>query len=85
LNRLWPSGVIGEHWRKHGYVALRIMESAIILVGLISLLSLVTLREEFADTGADADTLSLAGRSLAAVHDWTSLLGPQFCAGFGSG
>jgi hypothetical protein len=68
-----------------GYVALRIMESAIIVVGLISLLSVVTLREEFAGTGADADTLSLAGRSLVAFHDWTSLLGPQFCAGFGNG
>jgi hypothetical protein len=66
-----------------GYVALRIVESVIILVGVISLMSVVTLRDDFAsgDTGA----LDVAGQSLVAFHDWTFLLGPQFCAGFGTG
>jgi hypothetical protein len=68
-----------------GYVALRIVESTIIIVGLISLMSVVTLREDFAGSGADSDTLSLAGQSLVAFHDWTFLLGPQFCAAFGNG
>jgi hypothetical protein len=68
-----------------GYVALRITESAIIIVGLISLMTVVTLREDFAGGGADSDTLNLAGQSLVAFHDWTFLLGPQFCAGFGNG
>lgn len=68
-----------------GYVALRIIESAIIIVGLISLMSVVTLREDFAGSGADSDTLNLAGQSLVAFHDWTFLLGPQLCAGFGNG
>ncbi|MGH9319497.1 MAG: DUF4386 domain-containing protein, partial [Vicinamibacteria bacterium] len=68
-----------------GYVALRIMESAIIVVGLMSLMSVVTLREDFAGTGADSDSLDIAGQALVALHDWTFLLGPQFCAGFGNG
>ena len=68
-----------------GYVALRIMESAIIVVGLMSLMSVVTLREDFAGTGADSDSLNIAGQALVALHDWTFLLGPQFCAGFGNG
>jgi hypothetical protein len=68
-----------------GYVALRIIESAIILVGVVSLLSVVTLRENLAGGGADADTLRLAGESLVAVHEWTRILGPQFCAAFGNG
>jgi Domain of unknown function (DUF4386) len=67
-----------------GYVALRIVESTIIVVGLISLMSVVTLREDLAGAG-DNDSLSIAGHSLVAFHDWTFLLGPQFCAGFGNG
>jgi Domain of unknown function (DUF4386) len=66
-----------------GYVALRVVESLLIIVGLISLLSILTLRQETG--GADSASLVLAGRSLVAVHDWTMLLGPQFCAGFGNG
>jgi hypothetical protein len=29
--------------------------------------------------------LDIAGQMLVAFHDWTFLLGPQFCAGFGNG
>lgn len=65
-----------------GYVASRIVESTIILVGVVSLLSLLTLRHDA--TGADA-SLVLAGQSLVAIHDATFLLGPAFCAGFGNG
>ena len=66
-----------------GYVALRIVESTVIVIGLISLMSVVTLRDDLG-TGNPA-SLEIAGRSLVAVHDWTFLLGPQFCAGFGNG
>jgi hypothetical protein len=34
-----------------GYVALRTIESAIILTGVISLMSVITLRDDFAGTG----------------------------------
>jgi hypothetical protein len=68
-----------------GYVALRIVESMLIVVGLISLLSVVMLRQDLAGTAVDSNALSIAGRSLVAVHDGTFLLGPQFCAGFGNG
>lgn len=67
-----------------GYVASRIVESVIILAGVISLMSIVTLRAGFAP-GGDAAALTMAGRSLLAFHDWTFLLGPQFCSGFGNG
>ncbi len=69
-----------------GYVAARIMESAIIAVGILSLLSIVTLRQQFAgDPGADEGALVVAGQSLVALHDATFLLGPGFLAGFGNG
>jgi Domain of unknown function (DUF4386) len=68
-----------------GYVASRTVESTIIIVGLISLMSVVTLRHDLAGTAVDPGSLKLVGRSLVAVHEWTFLLGPQFCAGFGNG
>jgi hypothetical protein len=69
-----------------GYVASRTIESAIIIVGVVSVLSVVTLRQDVGGPGAaDGASLVLAGRSLVAIHDWTFLLGPAFCAGFGNG
>jgi hypothetical protein len=44
------------------------------------------LRQEFAGAaGADAASLTTAGQSLVAIHDWTFLFGPDFCAGIGNG
>jgi Domain of unknown function (DUF4386) len=68
-----------------GYVALRIVESTLILVGLIGLLAVVMLREDLAGAGADNNALSMVGQALVALHDGTFLVGPQFCAGFGNG
>ncbi len=69
-----------------GYVASRTIESAIIAVGIISVLSLMTLQQDVGGPGAaNGASLVIAGRSLVAFHDWTSLLGPAFCAGFGNG
>ena len=66
-----------------GYVASRTVESILILVGVLSLMSVVALRQDFAQTGGTA--LLDVARSLLAVHDQVSLLGPQFCAGIGNG
>jgi hypothetical protein len=68
-----------------GYVALRIVEGTINVAGIVSVLAVVTLRQQFAGTGADPETLTIAGQSLVAFHDWTFLLGPGFCAGIGNG
>jgi hypothetical protein len=68
-----------------GYVAVRIVEGTIIVAGIISVLAVVTLRQQFAGTGADTETLTIAGQSLVAFHDWAFLLGPGFCAGIGNG
>jgi hypothetical protein len=68
-----------------GYVALRIVESTIIAVGIVSLLAVVTLRHDLAGGGTDRTSLILTGRSLVAVHDATFLLGPAFCAAIGNG
>jgi hypothetical protein len=67
-----------------GYVASRIVESVLILAGVVSLMAIVTLRTGFVP-GGDTGAFTMAGRALLAFHDWTFLLGPQFCAGFGNG
>jgi hypothetical protein len=66
-----------------GYVTARVMESAFIAIGIVSLLAVVTLRQDVGAAGGDA--LVTAGRSLVAIHDWTFLLGPGWVVGVGNG
>jgi len=65
-----------------GYVAGRLIEATIIAVGAISLLAVVTMRQDLAGTtGADATAGVTVGQSLVAVHDWTFLFGPKLALG----
>jgi hypothetical protein len=57
-----------------GFVVSRTLEGAILVVGAISLLSIVTLRSNLA--GTDTAALMTASRSLIAQHHWSFLLGP---------
>jgi hypothetical protein len=66
-----------------GYVTARVMESVFIAVGLLSVLTIVTLRQEAA-AGADAASLIIAGKSLVALKNWTFLL-LGFMVGVGNG
>src|ERR687898_1862298 len=56
------------------YVAARIMECVFLLVGILAVLAIVTLRH---DGGADAAALGGYAESLAAIKDWTFVLGPN--------
>ncbi|MFL5798220.1 MAG: DUF4386 domain-containing protein [Actinomycetota bacterium] len=67
-----------------GYVTARIVESAFIAVGLLSLLAIVTLRQDVGGAAA-AGSLVPVGRALVAIHDWTFLLGPGWVVGIGNG
>jgi len=69
-----------------GYIASRTLESTIIVVGIISVMAVVTLRHDVGGaSAANPASLVLVERALVAIHDWTFLLGPGFCAGFGNG
>src|SRR5665811_50062 len=68
-----------------GYIASRTVESVLILVGVLSLMSVVALRQDSTGAGSSSGALIDVARSLLAAHDQTSLLGPQFCAGLGNG
>lgn len=65
------------------YVTARLMECALIAIGIVSVLSLVTLRQSAANDPAEG--YDIAAQTLVAVHDWTFLLGPGFVVGIGNG
>ena len=65
-----------------GYVASRIVEATMILVGVMALLAILTLRDDLAASiGGDSGSLVIAGRTLVAIHDWSFLMGPGFMVG----
>jgi hypothetical protein len=69
-----------------GYVTARIMESAFIMVGIMSIVSIVSVGNAMAGaTGAEATALHVQGSSLAATYDWAFLFGPGLVVGFGNG
>lgn len=64
-----------------GFVTTRVMEAAIIFVGIFAIMATYTLRNDVAGTaGADAGALKTTGQALVAIHDWTFLLGPGLMA-----
>ena len=63
-----------------GYVTVRIVESTFILVGILAMLTIATLQQQSA--GAVEGTVAY---TLAAIKDWTFILGPGFMVGWGNG
>src|SRR3954466_575379 len=63
-----------------GYVTARIVECTFILVGIVSVLAVVTLRNQVAGPSEGA-----VAYTLAAIKDWTFLLGPGWVVGWGNG
>ena len=64
-----------------GFVTSRMFEAAVIMVGVVSLLGVVTLRQDFSDGSlADRTSLVTTGHALVAVRDWTFQFGPNLCA-----
>lgn len=60
-----------------GYIGSRIIESVILIIGSISVLSLVTLSQEYVEAGApDASYFLPSSTVLLAVDQWAFLLGP---------
>lgn len=69
-----------------GYVTARIMESAFIMVGLLSLLAAVTLTQDLAGAGAaEAASMMTTGETLVSTYEWSFLFGPGLVVGFGNG
>jgi Domain of unknown function (DUF4386) len=66
-----------------GFVTSRVVEGSLIIVGVVSLLTLVTLRNDVAGTaGADRASLVTAGHTQLAAYDWTFLLSQSLMPAF---
>jgi hypothetical protein len=76
---LYPVVRRQHHAAALGYAFGRLMEGALIAVGLVSILAVVTLRQEAA--AADEGALVVVQEALVAVKDWTFLLGPNVALG----
>lgn len=65
-----------------GFVTSRVFEAAIIVIGVVCLLAVVTLRRESVGVGpADQRVFLGIGRALVAVRNWTFTLGPSLIPG----
>jgi hypothetical protein len=63
-----------------GYVTARLFECTFILVGIVAMVGIITLHRE--NAGANEGTVAY---TLAAIKDWTFLLGPGWVVGWGNG
>src|SRR4029078_9612339 len=63
-----------------GYVTARLVECTFILVGILAMLGIITLAQQ--NAGANEGTVAY---TLAAIKDWTFLLGPGWVVGWGNG
>jgi Domain of unknown function (DUF4386) len=63
-------------------IIFRLLEATIIIIGIMSLLAIVTLNHEFS-TEINPDTASylINGKLLLAIHNWTFLFGPNVALG----
>lgn len=64
-----------------GFVATRIFEGAVIVIGVVCLMAVVALRQAGAAAGTDASALVAVGQGLVAVRDQTFLVGPGVMPG----
>jgi len=69
-----------------GFVTARVMESVFIAVGVLSVLTIVSMRQDFAGSGAaESAGLSPVSHAFGTLYEWTFQLGPGFVVGVGNG
>jgi hypothetical protein len=79
LRRRFPSMSLG-------FVTARVMESVFIAVGILAVVTLVTMRQDFSGAaGSENSALTITGHALVSLQEWTFNLGPGFVVGVGNG
>lgn len=64
------------------YVCFRLLEVVLILIGVVSVLALLSLSGSYVQQPqATVGTYLVVGGALKAIHDWTFILGPHFMLG----
>lgn len=65
-----------------GYVCFRLIEVIFILIGILSMISIVTLSQEYINsTQSDLASFQTTAKLLKTIHDWTFVFGPHFILG----
>ena len=64
-----------------GFVTSRLVEAAVVMIGVVSLLAVVTLRQDYAGTG-DASSFTPIATALVDVRNWTFLVGTGLMPAF---
>lgn len=65
-----------------GYFCFRLIETVIIIIGIVSILSLLTLSHEYVKaTSPDITFFQTVGTLLKSIHAWSFMLGPNFMLG----
>ena len=67
------------------FVTARVMESVFIAVGVLSVLTIVSLRQDLAAGDAPVAGMPAVGDALVTLQEWTFNLGPGFVVGVGNG
>ncbi len=63
-------------------IIFRLLEATIIIIGIMSLLTIVTLNHKFTnELHSDSASYLISGKLLVAIHDWTFLFGPNLALG----
>jgi hypothetical protein len=65
-----------------GHLCFRFLEAVVITIGIVAILSLMTLSQDFVTAAApDVSAYHVSGTLLQAVYKWTSMLGPLLFLG----
>ncbi len=65
-----------------GFVTSRIIEAAVVMIGVVSLLAVVTLHQDVAGGAGDTASMATTANALVDVRNWTFLLGPGLMPAF---
>ena len=59
-----------------GYIGLRIFEAVVFIIGVISILAILTLSQKYVAGSLDVSYFQALGTLLLGVYDWTWIVGP---------
>lgn len=65
-----------------GYVCFRLLEVVFILIGIVSVLAILSISHDYVNTaGEDINSLQTFGKTFKVIHGWAFILGPHFMLG----
>lgn len=64
-----------------GYFCFRMLEAIFIMIGIVSILSLLSLSQSYKMGQINLATYEIVANTLKAAHSWTFMLGPNFMLG----